>query len=87
MVPTNCFACGKAFDAAAQGSDQPSRGTVFHSDGNYGSTVFDPMRGGVTLTLNICDDCLVSNKLHVQYVQTTTKIEREVRPWNPGEDN
>jgi hypothetical protein len=39
----------------------PEDGTVFHTYGNYGSTVFDPMDGSLA-EICICNDCLEDKK-------------------------
>lgn len=63
IVPTSmivpCIRCGTLPEAVnpACGDNQPYRATAFHTDGHYGSTVFDPM-GGEQLEINVCDDCL-----------------------------
>ncbi len=63
--PLPCFKCGRQLEDASGGSqrewqNQPYAGTTFHSEGQYGSTVWDPMNQYVryTIELNICDVCL-----------------------------
>lgn len=55
-----CIVCGRELREALQGFsvNQPSEGVLAIIDGNYGSTVFDPMNGEM-LQVNICDPCLV----------------------------
>lgn len=45
---------------------------TFNSPGNYGSTVYDPMREDVFLKIYVCDNCLVKagNEGRVEEVQT-----------------
>ena len=53
----DCVVCGKrlepVFDCL---HNQPNDGIVFTSQGNYGSTVFDPF-DGTAVSVNICDSC------------------------------
>jgi len=47
----------------------PSGGLSFHTQGHYGSSVFDPMDGS-TLVVAICDPCVktyMDNQEHVEY--------------------
>lgn len=55
-----CIVCGKVlFNVLPDYSEnQPSKGVSAVIDGQYGSTVFDPMNGEL-LQVNICDPCLV----------------------------
>jgi len=57
--PLPCICCGKELESAMGdgANNQPYAGTVFHSYGHYGSTIFDPMDGSF-IELNVCDDCL-----------------------------
>jgi len=59
MLP--CFKCGKTLDqvfgSKGASANQPSEATVFDSEGQYGSTYFDPM-DGQRIEINICDECL-----------------------------
>lgn len=52
----NCFKCEK--DLQSLDTYQPDRAVTFAAEGQYGSTVFDPMDGSF-LEIDICDDCLV----------------------------
>lgn len=61
-----CIVCGGELDGLGgyvEGSppyfNQPEGGTGFTTQGNYGSTVFDPMNGN-TLSISVCDDCLTT---------------------------
>lgn len=62
--PLPCFKCGRLLEDASasdrEWQNQPYAGTTFHSEGQYGSTVWDPMNQYVryTIELNICDECL-----------------------------
>ncbi len=55
----HCLKCDKELEAAfGEGDDYPpSEAVIFYAQGNYGSTVFDPMDGS-SLKIYICDDCL-----------------------------
>jgi hypothetical protein len=59
MTPLPCICCGKELEAVMSGEDNPYRGTVFFSHGNYGSTVFDEI-DGTGLEITVCDECLVA---------------------------
>lgn len=73
MVP--CFKCGKTLENAFPGGgNQPSEGTEFSTVGHYGSTFWDNF-DGVSLVLNICDDCL---RAHTERLATRKKIRRPV---------
>lgn len=55
-----CIVCNVRLNRVDDHCDetQPYEGTNFHSQGHYGSTVFDPMDGSY-VSFNICDTCLV----------------------------
>ena len=50
--------------------------TVWRSDGNFGSKVYDSLAGDVFLEAFVCDDCLLKKKELVEevIVQRTTKV-------------
>lgn len=54
-----CIVCGKELETVGSGSpNHADNANEFHTHGQYGSTVFDPMDGSY-LAVNICDKCLV----------------------------
>jgi hypothetical protein len=55
-----CIVCRKQMERVFEGGYelQPNDGLHFHSEGAYGSTVFDPMDLS-TLDVVICDECIV----------------------------
>jgi hypothetical protein len=56
-----CIICGKTLRRAFSAVDQPSEGVMCITNGNYGSTVYDPMSNTrESLAFNICDPCLVT---------------------------
>jgi hypothetical protein len=60
LMPVPCIACGKEMDSAANDphfDHVPGDGVIFHSGGNYGSTVFDSF-DGFQLQVVVCDACL-----------------------------
>lgn len=60
MLP--CLKCGKSLPNAISGVDnQPYGGTVFRTEGHYGSTFWDSF-DGEELIINVCDDCLRENR-------------------------
>ena len=64
--------------------NQPWAGTTFYSEGQYGSTVFDPMNGNF-LEINICDNCLKMREEEGGFILLgkPRRTKREVRyePW------
>lgn len=47
--------------------------TIWKSNGNYGSTVFDPLHGNEHLEAFVCDECLLRKKSQMTLVITSTK--------------
>ena len=73
-----CFCCEKeispVFTRENNSSDinqQPDDAIGFVSNGNYGSTVFDPMEFSV-IAINICDDCIKSKMEKSHFITITT---------------
>jgi hypothetical protein len=58
MKASPCICCGLEF-ADAYGPNQPADGLGFHSQGAYGTTLFDPMDGS-SIAINVCDGCLAA---------------------------
>lgn len=53
-----CLVCGRALKNVQEDVDnQPDAGIYLTSQGNYGSTVWDPM-DGLFLEFALCDECL-----------------------------
>lgn len=52
-----CIVCKKQLKTVWGDERWPSEGTAFHTEGHYGSTVFDPMDLS-SLVIAICDECL-----------------------------
>lgn len=83
-----CFGCGKGLEHIAHFPNHQCQGaTIFHANGNYGSTAWDPLLSGQALVINICDQCL-NDRSHL--VQLRTHVQRipeyEYAPWEPGSD-
>lgn len=60
LTPLPCIVCGKEMDSAANDpafDHVPYAGTMFHSHGHYGSTLFDSF-DGFSLQIVVCDECL-----------------------------
>lgn len=56
-----CFKCNKPLrNVFIEADNQPYEGTVFRTEGHYGSTFWDSF-DGEELVLNICDACLRSH--------------------------
>ncbi len=60
--------------------NQPSGGMTFTSEGQYGTTVFDPMNGSF-LEINICDDCMKMREAEGGFILhgTPRRSRRETR--------
>lgn len=81
-----CFKCFKKLESAMPGFmyNQPSDAVRFIATGHYGSTVFDPMHGGIHLEINICDECMKEHKgLVIRVATTRQEPTYDVEPWNP----
>lgn len=63
--------------------------TVWHSPGNYGSAVYDPIDGSTFLEAYVCDDCLQRKKGLVQevVVERTEKVVARRPPVFEGVDD
>ena len=48
--------------------------TIWTSEGNFGSGVYDPMSGDVFLEAVICDACLIGKKGLIEEVKAETKV-------------
>ncbi len=76
MTTITCLLCGKQLDPVVpnnqfygeMGNDanvpnvQPYGGVMFVAEGNYGSTVHDPIEGGNALVAIVCDECLLAHQ-------------------------
>jgi hypothetical protein len=89
QCPIPCFVCGKPlYEVGTQEEmNQPHEGTVFITNGHYGSTAFDPMDGS-WLELNICDPCLRErSKLVLRGKQYAPRLPPRPQPiyneWRP----
>lgn len=85
MSQLPCIVCGTELAPATNfDHNQPYKGTVFHTQGNYGSTVFDPM-DGARLEVNICDTCLTQRASTgaILYYPGVTK--RRAKTWDGKE--
>jgi len=89
-TPRACFVCRKNLETVHIGdtnTDMPSGGTTWHTTGNYGSAVYDPMPGfGArprALDILICDRCLEERKDLVLERTTRTKTVHSYKTWDP----
>jgi hypothetical protein len=67
MHTLTCVCCGVVLTPVFEENDcfQPNEGIICSSEGNYGSTRFDPIteeERGDTLLFFLCDDCLVERR-------------------------
>lgn len=89
--PLPCISCGAILESALPGTpdvdivNQPYKGTVFTSTGQYGSTVFDPITGADFIEITVCDSCLVNHKDRVLRGRTAREITVTYEPWDPDE--
>jgi hypothetical protein len=86
--PLPCIICGVELAPSFRGHGPqhiPSQGTMFEAHGNYGSTVWDPpVSGSRSLTINVCDKCLVENVERVAELVHQYPPDDEVRLWDPN---
>jgi hypothetical protein len=89
--PLPCICCGTQLESAIPGTpdhkviNQPYKGTVFTSTGQYGSTVWDELGSGRFLEITICDECLVAQQARVLRGTNTRRPETKYVPWDPEE--
>lgn len=91
--PLPCIVCDFQ-PKRAFGADQPHlsyvpyAATVFDAgSGHYGSTVWDTTTNSRSLSINLCDKCLVERKDRVAVMETTgSEITVKFAPWRPGDD-
>lgn len=86
--PLPCIVCGTQPEPVFrdQPTMQPYGATMFDAgSGHYGSTVWDEMNPRVSLSINVCDPCLLAHKDRVAVVRTITPPVPaiEVEPWDP----
>lgn len=92
-LPLRCIVCGVKPDPAfppdpefPQDYDwQPHGATTFTADGQYGSTVWDPITRRDKLMINICDSCLVQRKQFVGVWPEPIARRPEILPLVPWE--
>lgn len=61
--PLPCIVCGFQPEPVGGSGHQPYDALIFNAGaGHYGSTVWDEMSGSRSLTINVCDKCLVANR-------------------------
>lgn len=74
VTPLPCIVCGMQPEPIWDDGYhpwQPHRATMFDcGPGNYGSTVWDEFSSDRSLTINVCDKCLVERKDRVAVVET-----------------
>lgn len=91
-LPLPCIVCGfepeQAFPSQFSETVQvPYAATMFDAgSGHYGSTVWDTMARNRSLTINVCDACLVKRKDRVAVTVTTQPTpDIQFRAWEVGE--
>lgn len=72
-----CIICGQEVDVIqADGSLECNKMVLFSADGNYGSSVFDPIGHGPQLLAIVHDRCLLDSKDRFfgrQVIEKTTR--------------
>jgi hypothetical protein len=85
--PLPCLVCGMQPNAVGGHGMQPYDALMFDAgSGHYGSGVWDTMSGARSLSINVCDDCLVAHKDRVAVVTKVEPVARvvfEFTPWEP----
>lgn len=71
----NCFCCEKSLKSDSDSFQSvPLNATAWETNGNYGSSIFDPM-GDDRLEIYICDDCLRKKSKFAYFFKVKTKKE------------
>lgn len=78
-----CLVCDK--ELVINKCQAPDDGTVWHTTGNFGSTVYDDIGGNRRLVAYICDDCLVKKQESITHRFLQVKHSHLDIPWKPGE--
>lgn len=74
LIEVNCFCCGRELEAEPRDNPMVLSGLYnalwFRSNGNYGSTVFDPLTDSLEelLQIVICDCCIKAKIKEVEYI-------------------
>ena len=71
-----CFVCKESVQAD---DHAVHNATLWHTNGNYGSEIYDQLIGDTFLEIAICDRCLEAGKKYVDEVVTTHNIEEVTR--------
>ena len=89
MIKRNCICCEKSIGSALYNPEEdtldgpPDDATVWSTNGNFGSTVFDPIDSKLRLELFVCDQCL-REKSHMVYAAKT--INKPTTVYEPSEE-
>lgn len=80
-----CIVCGKELESVGSGSpNHANNANEFHTRGQYGSTVFDPLDGSY-LAVNICDACIVKAGDMGRVLTGAELKTRSLTPWRSDE--
>lgn len=92
MDKCTCFSCNKPLEEEPCGDPLTIHpiygGLIFRSNGNFGSTIFDPMPIGIEemLQIIICDDCIKRNiKRVIRIHNIDRKVTADSELFSPGE--
>lgn len=78
--PNICISCKQQVESEEY---WPHGAVIFDADGNYGSTIFDPIPpGDKYLRILVCDDCLVANADAVRHVRVRRTQEETVEKFD-----
>ena len=80
----HCFRCDKEMKVERNEDGYMdfmlSNGLFFHASGNYGSTVYDPIRIARSsrefLEIVICDDCIVKHQNNIDHVRVKSQRDK-----------
>lgn len=89
VQPLPCIVCGFQPEPVGGSGYQPFDALRFDAGaGHYGSSVWDKMGGHRSLTINVCDKCLVASRGRVAVIETVPQPRPESRliPWNSDGD-
>ena len=75
-IKRNCFCCNKKIKSVDINIEDPPYDAVcFSSNGNYGSSIFDPYEENAEIEIYICDTCLKKKAKLSYYYEKETKTE------------
>lgn len=83
--PVPCIACGVQLKSAITQIDtvnQPNDGTVFSTQGQYGSTFFDTFDERESIEIVVCDACLRAHENRILHTYKDVNGHRHNALWS-----